>query len=151
MPQITLNGRNVDVDAPEEAPLLFVLRNDLNLSAAKFGCGRKQCGACTVLIDGSPVRSCVTPLKSAIARSVTTVEGLLEDGEPGPLQRAFVEEQASQCGYCAAGIVMSAKALLDRNPKPTEAEVRVALDGNLCRCGSHNRFVRAVLRAAQEA
>jgi nicotinate dehydrogenase subunit A len=151
MVTLTVNGVETSVDAPEDAPLLYVLRNDLSLNGPKFGCGVAQCGACAVFLDGEAVRSCVTPLGAAAGASVTTVEGLLENGNPGPLQRAFIEEQAAQCGYCIPGIVMSAKALLDRTPKPSEADVRSALDGNLCRCGSHNRIVRAVLRASQEA
>src|SRR5918998_4648421 len=144
MVTLTVNGVETSVDAPDDAPLLYVLRNDLSLNGPKFGCGVAQCGSCTVLLDGEAVRSCVTPLGTAAGASVTTVEGLLENGEPGPLQRAFIEEQAAQCGYCIPGMVMSAKALLDRTPKPSEADVRSALDGNLCRCGSHNRIVRAV-------
>jgi nicotinate dehydrogenase subunit A len=151
MVKLTLNGVETTVDAPNDAPLLYVLRNDLSLNGAKFGCGVAQCGACTVLLDGEAVRSCVIPLGSAAGASIMTVEGLLENGNPGPLQRAFIEEQAAQCGYCIPGMVMSAKALLDQTPKPSEADVRSALDGNLCRCGSHNRIVRAVLRASQEA
>jgi nicotinate dehydrogenase subunit A len=151
MVTLTVNGVETSVDAPDDAPLLYVLRNDLSLNGPKFGCGVAQCGACAVLLDGEAVRSCVTPLGAAAGASVTTVEGLLENGNPGPLQTAFIEEQAAQCGYCIPGMVMSAKALLDRTPKPSEADVRSALDGNLCRCGSHNRIVRAVLRASQEA
>jgi len=146
-----LNGRDVRVDVPDDSPLLYVLTNDLAVNGAKYGCGRSQCGACTVLIDGDPVRSCATQAKSAAGRSVTTLEGLLEDGKPSPLQRAFIEEQAAQCGFCSAGMIMQAQSLLDRNPSPTDSDVRSALNANLCRCGTHNRIVRAVLRAAKEA
>ena len=146
-----LNERDVDTAAPAEAPLLFVLANDLGVNGAKFGCGKGQCGACVVLIDGEPVRSCQTLLSAAAGRSVTTLEGLREGEKPGRLQQAFIDEQAAQCGFCASGMIMQAQALLDRNPSPTESEVRSALNSNLCRCGSHNRIVRAVLRAAQEA
>jgi nicotinate dehydrogenase subunit A len=146
-----LNGKEVSVDAPEEAPLLYVLANDLNMSGSKFGCGRSQCGACTVLIDGNPVRSCQTVTSAAAGRSVTTLEGLRQNGRPGKLQQAFIDEQAAQCGYCASGMILTAQALLDRNPHPTDPDVRAALSGNLCRCGSHNRIVRAVLRASRRA
>ena len=146
-----LNGKDVSVDAPPEAPLLFVLTNDLDQYGLKFGCGRSQCGSCTVLIDGESVRSCVTQAQAAIGRSVTTLAGLLEDGKPNKLQQAFIDEQAAQCGYCINGMIIEAQALLDINPHPTESEVRDALDDNLCRCGTHNRIVRAVLRAAREA
>jgi nicotinate dehydrogenase subunit A len=145
-----LNGKPVTSDAPEEADLLYVLLNDFKLNGAKLGCGRSQCGSCTVLIDGEPIRSCVTPTKSAEGHDVTTLEGLLVDGKPSRLQQAFIDEQAAQCGYCLAGIIVEAHALLERNPHPTDADVRSALNGNLCRCGTHNRIVRAVLRAAGE-
>ncbi len=151
MLNFTLNGRDVSVDAPPEAPLLFVLNNDLDQHGAKFGCGLSQCGACTVLIDGEPVRSCQTTAQSAIGRSVTTLAGLMEGGKPSKLQQAFIDEQAAQCGYCISGMIMVAQALLDRNPSPTESDVRSALNANLCRCGTHNRIVRAVLRAAKES
>ena len=146
-----LNDKAVQVDVPATAPLLFVLTNDLGVAGAKFGCGRSQCGACTVLVDGEPVRSCATPVSAAAGRSVTTLEGLRENGKPSRLQQAFIDEQAAQCGFCASGMIMQAQALLDRNPQPTESDVRGALNGNLCRCGAHNRIVRAVLRAAKEA
>jgi len=146
-----LNEKPVQVDVPANAPLLFVLTNDLGVAGAKFGCGRSQCGSCTVLVDGDPVRACATPVSGVSGRSVTTLEGLRENGKPSRLQQAFIDEQAAQCGYCASGMIMQAQALLDRNPQPTENDVRTALNGNLCRCGSHNRIVRAVLRAAKEA
>ena len=146
-----LNGKDVSVDAGADAPLLYVLVNDLKTAGNKFGCGRSQCGACTVLIDGLAIRSCQTPASAAVGRSVTTLEGLRENGKPSKLQQAFIDEQAAQCGYCASGMIITAAALLDRNPRPTDAEIRAALDGNLCRCGSHNRIVRAVLRASRKA
>lgn len=146
-----LNGQDVSVDAPGEASLLSVLNNDLDEYGAKYGCGLSQCGSCTVLIDGDPVRSCQTTAQSAIGRSVTTLAGLKEDGGPSKLQQAFIDEQAAQCGYCLSGMIMVAQSLLDRNPSPSESEIRSALNANLCRCGSHNRIVRAVIRASQEA
>jgi nicotinate dehydrogenase subunit A len=151
MPALKVNGRSHDVTAPEDAPLLFVLRNDLDLNGPKFGCGLSQCGACTVLVDGQPVRSCVTATGAVAGAEITTLEGLGTIDRPHRLQKAFMDEQAMQCGYCVNGVIMRAEALLRVNPKPTEAEVRAALDGNLCRCGAHNRMVRAVLRAAREA
>src|SRR2546430_6333377 len=147
---LTVNGRRRTVPASPETPLLYVLRNDLELNAAKFGCGMAQCGACTVLADGNPVRSCVMPVSAMAKTKITTLEGLGSASKPHPLQKAFIEEQAAQCGYCIAGMLMSAKALLDQNPHPTEAEIREALAGDLCRCGTHNRIVRAVQRAAKE-
>jgi nicotinate dehydrogenase subunit A len=138
------------VAADRDTPLLYALRNDLGLKGTRFGCGSGQCGACFVLIDGHAVPSCDTPLWSAAGKKITTVEGLGEDGNLHPLQRAFLAEQAAQCGYCTSGILVRAAMLLSANPRPTEAEVRAALDRNLCRCGSHNRMVRAVLRAAAE-
>jgi nicotinate dehydrogenase subunit A len=129
--------------------LLYVLRNDLELNGAKFGCGLAQCGACTVLIDGKAVRSCVTPISAVAKSEITTIEGIGSLDKPHALQRAFIEEQAAQCGYCINGMIMSAKELLDRNPRPSEADVRAALADNLCRCGTHARIIRAVLRAAQ--
>ncbi len=146
---IKVNGATHSVPADPDTPLLYVLRNDLGLNAAKFGCGVAQCGACTVLVDGRPVRSCTSPLDTLCQSEVTTLEGLGTVDRPHPLQAAFIAEQAAQCGYCIPGIIMVAKALLDRNPQPSEADVRRELAGNLCRCGTHNRIVRAVLTAAQ--
>jgi nicotinate dehydrogenase subunit A len=147
--QLRVNGsaRTIQLDDPD-TPLLYVLRNDLDLTGAHFGCGLAQCGACTEHVDGVAVPSCVTPAASVQGREVTTVEGLGSPERPDPVQAAFIAEQAAQCGYCTAGIVMSARALLNRNPKPSEADVRQALAGNLCRCGSHARVLRAVMRAA---
>ena len=147
---LRINGstRTVETDDPN-TPLLYVLRNDLGLHGPKFGCGLGQCGACTVLIGGRPARSCGVPVSSVGVRPVTTLEGLGSPERPHPLQAAFIEEQAIQCGYCVSGMIMTAKALLDRNPRPTEAQVRGALADSLCRCGSHVRIVRAVLRAAR--
>jgi nicotinate dehydrogenase subunit A len=146
---LKVNGASRSVDAEPDTPLLYVLRNDLSLNGAKYGCGAAQCGACTVLVNGVATRSCVTPVGQIGQREVTTIEGLGTLEKLHPLQRAFIEEQALQCGYCTNGMIVTAKALLDRNPRPTEAQVRDGLAGNLCRCGSHNRIVRAVLRAAQ--
>ncbi|SNT11285.1 nicotinate dehydrogenase subunit A [Noviherbaspirillum humi] len=147
---VKVNGRQRQSDAEADTPLLYVLRNDLELNGAKFGCGMAQCGACTVHVDGNAVRSCVTPASAVAGKEVTTIEGIGSADKLHPLQRAFIEEQAAQCGYCSAGMIMSAKALLDRNPLPTPDQVREALAGNLCRCGTHTRIVRAVLRAARE-
>jgi len=147
---LNVNGRRRTVAAAPETPLLYILRNDLELNAAKFGCGMAQCGACTVLIDGKAVRSCVTPALAVVDTRITTLEGLGSATALHPLQKAFIDEQAAQCGYCIAGMLMSAKALLDETPRPTEAAIRQALAGNLCRCGTHNRIVRAVQRAAKE-
>ncbi len=151
MPKLKVNGRNHDVAVPEDTPLLYVLRNDLKLNGPKFGCGLSQCGACTVMVDGQAVRSCVTPVGSVTGQDITTLEGLGTLEKPSKLQQAFIDEQAAQCGYCMNGMIMSAQALLNKSPKPTEAQVRSALDGNLCRCGVHNRVVRAVMRASREA
>lgn len=147
---LQVNGatRNVSVDSG--TPLLYVLRNDLELSAPRFGCGLSQCGACTVLVEGKATRSCVLPVDAAVGKKITTLEGLGSGNTLHPLQRAFLEEQAAQCGYCSNGMIMTAKAFLDRTPRPTEAQVRKALGANLCRCGTHNRIVRAVLRAAKD-
>jgi nicotinate dehydrogenase subunit A len=144
--QVNGSGRAVTVEP--DTPLLYVLRNDLELNGPRFGCGLSQCGACTVLIEGKPTRSCVTPVAAVGAKAITTLEGLGGAGRLHPLQQAFIEEQAAQCGYCTNGMIMTAKALLDRTPRPTEAQVKKALAANLCRCGTHNRIVRAVLRAS---
>jgi nicotinate dehydrogenase subunit A len=146
---LTVNGRLHSSPAAPDTALLYVLRNDVGINSAKYGCGIAQCGACTVLVDGQAVRSCVYPC-SAVKGNVTTLEGLAVGPKLHALQQAFIDEQAAQCGYCSAGMIMSAKALLDRTPKPTEAQIVAAMDGNLCRCGTHNRIVRAVQRAAKE-
>lgn len=147
---LKVNGASRTVPAEPDTPLLYILRNDFALNGAKFGCGLAQCGACTVLVDGKPVRSCITAAGSVGNAEVTTLEGLGTPDKPHPLQKAFIDEQAAQCGYCVPGMIMSAKELLDRNPKATEAQVKEALAGNLCRCGTHNRIVGAVLRAGRE-
>jgi nicotinate dehydrogenase subunit A len=147
---LNVNGTSRSVTVDSGTPLLYVLRNDLELSGPRFGCGLSQCGACTVLVEGKPTRSCVLPVDAAVGKKVTTLEGLGSAASPHPLQRAFIAEQAAQCGFCANGMIMTAKALLDRTPKPTEAQVRKTLGANLCRCGTHNRIVRAVLRASKE-
>ena len=146
-----LNGETVDVVSDADAPLLFVLRNELGQRGTRFGCGMEQCGACMVLIDGEAVFSCTRPIATVAGRSVTTIEGLAREGAVHPLVTAFVEEQAGQCGYCLSGILITAAALLRRNPAPSEAEIRSALDRNLCRCGIHNRIVRAVQKASAAA
>lgn len=145
---LNVNGARRTSPAAPDTPLLYILRNDLNLNAAKYGCGFGQCGACTVMIDGVATRSCVTPAAQVGSRAVTTLEGLGTLDKPHPLQQAFMDEQAAQCGYCVAGAMMTAKALLDKTPKPNEAQIRQALAGNLCRCGTHNRIVRAIQRAS---
>ena len=150
MATITVNGKPHAVKAAPDTPLLYVLRNELELNGPKFGCGLAQCGACTVHIDGRPMRSCSVPV-STVKGGVTTIEGLGTPEKPHPLQRAFVEEQAAQCGYCINGMVMTAAAFLEKNPRPSDAELRKAMDGNLCRCGTHMRILRAVKKAAGEA
>jgi len=147
--QLKVNGVGRAVPAEPDTPLLYALRNDLALNGAKFGCGLAQCGACTVLVDGRATRSCVTPISAVANSEITTIEGLGSIEKPHPLQQAFIEVQAVQCGYCINGMIMTAKELLDRNPRPSEQDVRTSLVGNLCRCGTHNRIVRAVLRAAE--
>lgn len=147
---LDVNGERRAVAAAPDAPLLYVLRNDMELNAAKYGCGFAQCGACTVLVDGEAVRSCVTPASSVVGKKIVTLEALGTATKPGFLQQAFIDEQAAQCGYCIAGMIMSTQALLLRTPRPTEAQIRAALAGNLCRCGTHNRIVRAVRRAVKE-
>ena len=147
---INVNGLRRSVPAEPDTPLLYVLRNDLALNGAKFGCGLAQCGACTVLVAGHSIRSCITEIGSIGDAEITTIEGLGTIDKPHPLQRAFIEEQAAQCGYCINGMIMAAKDLLERNPRPTEQEVREGLAANLCRCGTHGRIIRAVLRAAHD-
>ena len=145
-----LNGVETEIDADPDTPLLTVLRSQLGLTGSHFGCGAGECGACTVLLDDHAINSCDTPLWSVVDKAVTTIEGLGNVEAPHALQRAFIAEQAMQCGYCLSGIMMSAAALLKRNTNPTSADIKAALDRNLCRCGSHNRMVRAILRAAAE-
>jgi nicotinate dehydrogenase subunit A len=147
---LVVNGKQHAVKAAPDTPLLYVLRNDLELNGAKFGCGLAQCGACTVIVDGQPIRSCVTPVGDLAGRKITTIEGLGTIEKPHPVQKAFIDEQAAQCGYCINGMVITTKAFLDTNPKPSDAEIREALAGNLCRCGTHARILRAVARAARE-
>jgi nicotinate dehydrogenase subunit A len=147
---LTVNGSTRAVDAKPDTPLLYVLRNDLGLVGSRFGCGSGQCGACYVLVDGKPIASCDLPIWSVEGKQITTVEGLGANGELHPVQKALIAEQAAQCAYCMSGIAVSAVALLSRNPAPSQHEVREALDKHLCRCGSHNRVVRAVLKAAHE-
>jgi nicotinate dehydrogenase subunit A len=149
MMTLKVNGRDHQIDADQDTPLLYVLREDLALSAAKFGCGIGQCGACTVMVDGKAVLSCVTPLLLLEGKEVTTLEGLGTIEQPSPIQRAFMEEQAAQCGFCIAGMMMRAQALLRRNSKPTDEQIRAELEPNLCRCGTHMRILRAVHRAAR--
>ena len=145
----SVNGKPVSVSLDnEETPLLNVLRNELGLMGTRFGCGLEQCGCCMVLIDGAPEKCCTTPVWSVAGKQIVTVEGLGSAGSPHPLQQAFIDEQAGQCGYCLAGILIAAKALLDKNPAPTRPQISAALDGNICRCGSHNRIMRAVEKAA---
>ena len=146
---LKVNGTSRAVAAEPETPLLYVLRNDLALNGAKFGCGLGQCGACTVLVDGQPVPSCVQPIGALGGRAITTLEGLGTLEKPHPLQQAFIDEQAAQCGYCINGMIMTAAAFLAATPSPSERQVREALAGNLCRCGTHGRIIRAVLRAAK--
>jgi nicotinate dehydrogenase subunit A len=146
---LTVNGKTRQVDADPETPLLYVLRDHLELNGAKYGCGIGQCGACTVIVDGEAVLSCVTPALLLEGRRVTTVEGLGTLEKPGPMQRAFIEEQAAQCGYCIPGMMMRAQALLQANPSADEAAVRAYLEPNLCRCGTHMRIIKAVMRAGE--
>jgi nicotinate dehydrogenase subunit A len=149
MIKLHVNGRDVDVDADPATPLLYVLRNDLGLNGAKFGCGLGQCGACTVIVEREPVFSCLVPVAAVAGRPVRTIEGLGTLDDPGPVQRAFIAEQAAQCGYCIAGMVMRAQALLEHNPAPSAADARRYMSPNLCRCGTHMRILRAIDRAAQ--
>lgn len=152
MAQVTLNvnGQDHQVEAENDSSLLYILRDQLQLNGPKFGCGLTQCGACTVLLDGQPIRSCLTPVSAAEGGEIVTLEGLGTLDQPSPLQQAFIDEQAAQCGYCINGMVMTARALLDENPDPSEDEIREALAANLCRCGTHLRIVRAIRRAAEE-
>ncbi|MET0403381.1 MAG: (2Fe-2S)-binding protein [Cystobacter sp.] len=148
---LSVNGATHSIDTDEDTPLLYVLREDLGLNGPKYGCGVGQCGACTVLRDGVPLRSCIVPAAASSGHALTTLEGLrAPDGSLHPLQRAFLAEQAGQCAYCIPGMILTAEALLREKPSPTEAEIRTALDANLCRCGSHNRIVRAIQRAVAE-
>ena len=151
MAQISLkvNGKTHSLDVDPSTPLLYVLRDNLELHGPRFGCGLAQCGACSVLLEGNAIRSCVTPVSAVRGRNVTTLEGLGSVAKPHPLQAAFIQEQAAQCGFCMNGILINSKALLDKNPNPTEDDIKRALDPILCRCGSHLRVIRAVQRAAQ--
>ena len=149
MTRLQVNGRSIEVDADPATPLLYVLRNDLGLNAAKFGCGLGQCGACTVMAGGEAIYSCLVPISALEGRAITTVEGLGTRDEPGPMQRAFMEAQAAQCGYCIPGMMMRAQALLEKNPGAKEEDVRTALEPNLCRYGTHLRILRAVVRAQE--
>ena len=145
---LNVNGAEREVAADPETPLLYVLRNDLKLKGARFGCGLGQCGACTVIVDGKAVQSCDVPVSAVAGKSITTIEGIGTAADPHPLQRAFITHQAGQCGYCLSGIIMSAKALLDARPKASDDEIRQALAGNLCRCGTHTRILSAIRTAA---
>jgi nicotinate dehydrogenase subunit A len=147
--ELNVNGKRHSLEVDGNTPLLFVLRNDLGLSGPRFGCGLGQCGACTVIANGSPVRSCVVPVSSATGLEITTLEGLGSRSKPHPVQEAFIAEQAAQCGYCSNGMIMSSAALLARNAHPSDEEIRAALNECLCRCGTHTRILRAVRRAAE--
>ncbi|HEX2827870.1 MAG TPA: (2Fe-2S)-binding protein [Burkholderiales bacterium] len=147
---LNVNGTKHEVAADPETPLLYVLRNDLKLKGARFGCGLGQCGACTVIVDGDAVQSCDVPVSAVAGKSITTIEGIGTAADPHPLQRAFIRHQAGQCGYCLSGVIMSAKALLDARPQATDDEIREALKGNLCRCGTHTRILSAIRTAAGE-
>ncbi|MFZ2158194.1 MAG: (2Fe-2S)-binding protein [Bradyrhizobium sp.] len=146
--RLTVNGRIHEVDAAPDTALLYVLRNDLELNGPKYGCGLGECGSCTVLIDGVAARSCVIPIEGCVGRDIVTLEGLGSREHPDPVQQAFIREQAAQCGYCLNGMIMTTRALLDRNPHPTESELLEALRYNLCRCGAHVEIMRAAMRAA---
>jgi isoquinoline 1-oxidoreductase subunit alpha len=145
---LIVNGEERRVDAPPEESLLSVLRNRLDLTGTKYGCGEGQCGACTVLLDGKAVRSCLTPLSAAAGKKITTIEGLERAGKLHPVQEAFLAEEAFQCGYCTSGMIMSAAALLSANPSPNEAQIKRAMNGNICRCGTYPRVIAAIQRAA---
>ena len=149
MPALKVNGRSHDVTAPEDAPLLFVLRNDLDLNGPKFGCGLSQCGACTVLVDGQPVRSCVTATGAVAGAEITTLEGLGTIDRPHRLQKAFMDEQAMQCGYCFNGMIIKAAELLSKTPDPSEPQIRRAMNGHICRCGTYPRIIEAIQKAAK--
>jgi nicotinate dehydrogenase subunit A len=152
MAQFTLkvNGATQEIEADADSPLLYILRNQLELNGPKFGCGLAQCGACTVLVDGQATRACLTPVSNVADADIVTLEGLGDGDEPGPLQQAFIDEQAAQCGYCINGMIMTAQSLLNQNPDPSDEEIRSALGANLCRCGTHTRIIKAVKRAADE-
>lgn len=147
---LSVNGKSREVDVTGDDMLLYVLRDELGLNGPKFGCGLAQCGACTVLVDGQPTRSCLTPVSEAEGTEITTLDGLGTADSPGTLQQAFIDEQAAQCGYCMNGMIMTAKALLEQNPDPSDEDIRNALAANLCRCGTHTRVIRAIKRAARE-
>jgi len=149
MIMINVNGASHAIDADADTPLLYVLRDELQLNGAKYGCGLGQCGACTVLVDGDAVLSCITPISVLPGRRITTLEGLGTGGKPGPVQAAFIEEQAAQCGFCIPGMIMRAQALLQKSGTPSEAQIRLHMNPNLCRCGTHGRILRAVGRAAR--
>ncbi|HEY4209846.1 MAG TPA: (2Fe-2S)-binding protein [Steroidobacteraceae bacterium] len=153
MPQnisLSINGRDQTVSVEPDSMLLYALRDNLGLHGPRFGCGLGECGACTVVMDGNAIRSCITPVSSVGSGKITTLEGLGTINKPHPLQKAFIEEQAAQCGYCINGMIMAAKALLDQTPHPSRDDIKEALDGNLCRCGTHMRIVRAIERAATQ-
>jgi nicotinate dehydrogenase subunit A len=147
--ELNVNGQNHPIEADADTPLLYILRNDLELNGPKFGCGLGECGACTVLIDGVAARSCVLPLRSVAGHEITTLEGLGNAELPGPVQQAFIDQQAAQCGYCMNGMIMTVQALLNRNPHPTEQQIRQELKYNLCRCGTHVEIIAAARQAAQ--
>lgn len=147
--ELNINGKKYTIDAEEQASLLFVLRDQLDLTGSKYGCGEGQCGACTVLLDGSPRRSCITSVGAAAAKQITTIEGLEKNGRLHPLQEAFLAEEAMQCAYCTSGMIMAAAGLLKSNPRPSEEEVFEHMQGNICRCGTHHRIVAAILRASK--
>jgi aerobic-type carbon monoxide dehydrogenase small subunit (CoxS/CutS family) len=147
--ELNINGKKYPIDSDEQASLLFVLRDQLDLTGSKYGCGEGQCGACTVLVDGSPRRSCITSVGAVALKKITTIEGLEKNGRLHPLQEAFLAEEAMQCAYCTSGMIMSAAGLLKSNPSPTEEEVFEHMQGNICRCGTHHRIVAAILRASK--
>ena len=149
--EFTLNGKRINITAVPQTPLLEVLRNDIELNGPKFGCGLAQCGACAVLLDGESIRSCVLPISSVAGRSITTLEGLGNADNPHPLQQAFIDEQALQCGYCTSGIIITAAALLEKNSSPSRDDIKSALSSHLCRCGAHPRIINAVAKAAEKA